>query len=221
MNRGYAKIWRKVLDSGWLKQHKLWAFWGWCILKASYKEFDAIVGLQRVHLMPGQFIFGRKKASDETGLSEQEIRTIIKFLVKCENLTIKSTNKYSIITIVNWGTYQGYDEDHQPSNQPKTNQQVTTYKNIRNKEYNITQFDKFYQMYPRKQGKQAALKAWLKNPELSNGLFDTLMDALKKQKTSIWKNKDKQFIPYPGTWINGRRWEDEIEDSKQTPGGWL
>ena len=56
--------------------------------------------------MPGQFIFGRKVASKETGLTEREIRTIIAFLIKCGNLTIKTTNKFSIITIVNWSIYQ-------------------------------------------------------------------------------------------------------------------
>ena len=110
MNRGYIRTWRKVLDSGWLKNHKLWAFWSYCLLKATYKEYDAIVGLQVVHLLPGQFIFGLKKASFETGLSIREIRTILAFLIKCGNLTIKTTNKFSIITIVNWHVYQSQDE---------------------------------------------------------------------------------------------------------------
>jgi hypothetical protein len=38
-------------------------------MKASYQEYDAIVGMQIVHLIPGQFIFGLKKASSETGLT--------------------------------------------------------------------------------------------------------------------------------------------------------
>jgi hypothetical protein len=106
MNRGYVRLWRKSLDAGWIKNHKLWAFWSYCLMKATHKEYDAIVGLQVVHLIPGQFIFGRRKASEETGLTEREIRTIIAFLINCGNLTIKTTNKYSIITIVNWHIYQ-------------------------------------------------------------------------------------------------------------------
>jgi hypothetical protein len=106
MNRGYVKLWRKSFDAGWIKNHKLWAFWTYCLMKASYKEFSAIVGLQTVQLMPGQFIFGRKRAADETGLTEREIRTIIEFLKKVGSMTIKTTNKYSIITVTNWTTYQ-------------------------------------------------------------------------------------------------------------------
>ncbi len=127
MNRGYGRLWRKSLDAGWIRNHKLWAFWTYCLMKASYKEFDAIVGLQVVHLMPGQFVFGRKIASKETGLTEQEIRTIIDFLKKCGNLTIKTTNKFSIITIINWHIYQGDDlENNQQINQPLTNKEPHT-----------------------------------------------------------------------------------------------
>jgi len=122
MNRGYVRLYRKSIDSGWIKNHKLWAFWTYCLMKATHKEFDAIVGLQVVHLMPGQFIFGRKKAAEETGLTEREIRTIIAFLINCGNLTIKTTNKFSIISIVNWISYQGDDiENDQLNDQPLTN----------------------------------------------------------------------------------------------------
>jgi len=127
MNRGYVRLWRKSLDAGWIKNHKLWAFWSYCLMKATYREFDAIIGLQVVHLLPGQFVFGRKKAAKETGLTEQEIRTIIDFLRKCENLTIKTTNKFSVITITNWSTYQGEEiENNQLINQQLTNKEPHT-----------------------------------------------------------------------------------------------
>ena len=126
MNNGYIRLWRKSLDAGWIKNHKLWVFWTWCLLKATYKERDVIVGLQVIRLMPGQFIFGRKKASKEIGLTEQEIRTIIDFLRSRQNLTIKSTNKFSIISIINWQAYQSEDTNEQPTKQPTTNQQLTT-----------------------------------------------------------------------------------------------
>lgn len=121
MNRGYVRLWRKSLDAGWIKNYKLWAFWTYCLMKASYKEFDAIVGLQVVHLMPGQFIFGRKKAAEETGLTEREIRTILDFLRRAGNLTIKTTNKFSIVSIINWAIYQSEEiENDQLNDQPLT-----------------------------------------------------------------------------------------------------
>jgi len=105
-------------------------------LKASYKEYDAIVGLQRVHLLPGQFIFGRRKAAEETGLSEREIRTIVELLKKSGNLTIKTTNKFSIITIINWPTYQADVEGNDQLNdqQPTSKRPHTRIKELKNKE---------------------------------------------------------------------------------------
>jgi len=134
MNRGYVKLYRKSLDAGWIKNHKLWAFWTYCLIKASYKEYDAVVGLQVIHLMPGQFVFGRKKASSETGLTEREIRTLLAFLIKSENLTIKTTNKFSIITIVNWNIYQSNDieNDHQNDQQATSKRPHTRNKEVNN-----------------------------------------------------------------------------------------
>ncbi len=127
MNRGYVKVWRKSLDKGWIRNHKLWAFLSWCLLKASYNEFDAVVGRQIVHLMPGQFIFGLKRASEETGLTIREIRTILYTLIFTHFLTIKTTNKFSVITIVNWPTYQGDNrENDKQSDKPATNKRQHT-----------------------------------------------------------------------------------------------
>jgi len=138
MNRGYIRLWRKFLDGGYVKNHGLCAFMVWCLLKANHEDdYETIVGLQRVILNPGEFIFGRIKAAEETGLSEQEIRTIIAFLKKIEFLTIKPTNKFSVISIINWPIYQAVYEVNQPANQPTTNQQLTTNKNNRTKEINI------------------------------------------------------------------------------------
>ncbi len=135
MTRGYVRLWRKSLDAGWIKNHKLWVFWSYCLMKASWKEYDAIVGSQTVPLMPGQFVFGRKVASQETGLTEREIRTIIDFLKKAGNMTIKPTNKFSIITIINWTTYQSEAiENDQLNDQPPTNKGPhTSIKALKNK----------------------------------------------------------------------------------------
>ena len=142
MHRGYIKLHRKLLDAGLIKNHKLCALWIWCLLKASHKEFDAIVGLQTVHLLPGQFIFGRKKASEETRLKEHEVRTRLSFLEKAGNITIKPTTKFSIITIVNWHIYQrGDNEINQQNNPPVTNKEpaanhIQEHKNEKNEKKN-------------------------------------------------------------------------------------
>jgi len=138
LNRGFVKLYRKALENGWIKDHKLWVFWTWCLLKANHSfECKVTVDRQEVTLQPGQFIFGRRRAAEETGLSEQEVRTILNSLRKRKNLTSKSTNRYSIVSITNWDTYQGGVRKDQPVDQPAINQQLTTNKNIKKIKNNI------------------------------------------------------------------------------------
>lgn len=71
-------------------------------------------------------------------------------------------------------------------------------------------FNLFWSLYPRKTNKQAAVKAWQKLKP-SNDLFDKIMHALSKHCVSDgWQRDGGQYIPHPSTWINGKRWEDEL-----------
>ncbi len=75
-------------------------------------------------------------------------------------------------------------------------------------------FNEFWQAYPKKTAKQAALKAW-KKLKPDSELLKVILNALEQQKQSAqWQKEDGQFIPYPATWLNGRRWEDD--NSEQT-----
>lgn len=72
-------------------------------------------------------------------------------------------------------------------------------------------FDVFWQAYPRKTGKAAARKAFDKaKPPL-----DVVLKAIEAQKHSAqWQRDNGQYIPYPATWLNQGRWEDEVQEDK-------
>ena len=106
MHRGYIKDWRKSLDHPLFKKPLIWHFWGYCLKKAQHKDCQCFINGRVIDVKRGSFVFGRKRAAEETGLTERQIRTAILHLVKLQNLTIKSTNKYSIVSIVNWEAYQ-------------------------------------------------------------------------------------------------------------------
>lgn len=74
-----------------------------------------------------------------------------------------------------------------------------------------TIFDRFWASYPKKKNKAAAKRAWKKlNPDLD--LCRVMADALEKDKRSRdWLKDGGAYIPYPASWLNGRRWEDEHE----------
>ena len=69
-------------------------------------------------------------------------------------------------------------------------------------------FERFWEVYPKKRSKQAAEKAFkkVKVP------IDVLIAAVERQKKSKdWLKDGGQFIPYPATWLNQGRWEDEVD----------
>ena len=81
-----------------------------------------------VHLEPGQFVFGRKELAMELGTTERKIRTAIDLLKKAKKVTIKSTNKFSIGTIVEWKLFHSAEipNDQQTDQHLPTNDQQTT-----------------------------------------------------------------------------------------------
>lgn len=71
------------------------------------------------------------------------------------------------------------------------------------------QFEKFYKAYPKKVKKQD-VKKWFEKHTPSNELFSSMINSLEQFRGSAdWQKDGGQFIPYPTTWLNQKRWEDE------------
>lgn len=122
MERGYVKLWRKALDSGLLQNGPAWQLCGYLLLKASHKSRKCIFGGVVCDLQAGEAVFGRSKAANDLCLSEQQIRTALNLLKKMEILTTRATNKFTVISFVNWGKYQ----DEQPAANQQDNTQSTS-----------------------------------------------------------------------------------------------
>jgi hypothetical protein len=72
----------------------------------------------------------------------------------------------------------------------------------------VSLFATFWAAYPRKQAKQAAVKAWAKlDPD--KPLLDVMLAAVERQRKS--RQWVEGYVPHPASWLNGRRWEDEAE----------
>lgn len=71
-------------------------------------------------------------------------------------------------------------------------------------------FSIFWASYPKKVGKGAAEKSW-KKIKPTKDLLEKMLNAIETAKQSMQWNKDNgQYIPNPATWLNQKRWEDEI-----------
>ncbi len=82
-------------------------------------------------------------------------------------------------------------------------------------------FDRFYDVYPKKVGKPAALKSFKKfKPD--ECLLQTMIEAIEHQSQSEqWKTNNGQYIPNPATWLNQERWNDVVEQKQENIKGWI
>ena len=110
---GWIKLHRKILDNGVFADAELLKIYIWCILKANRKE--AIKNVYNAKLKQGQFLTGRVSASEELYIKPSSVHNRLKRLQDMGYIKLKSTNKYTIITVVKFKQYQVGEE------QPKMN----------------------------------------------------------------------------------------------------
>ena len=114
---------------GWYKDQNTKDVFLHLLLEACYEPC-----FYRNHFLEtGQIATTLKEISEGTGISVQSIRTSLNRLKSTNEITINSTNKFSIITLLNYSDYQG---DNKPSNNQLTNNQQTTNKQLTNASYN-------------------------------------------------------------------------------------
>ena len=133
MNNGFIALQRKILDWEWYTDPNTFRLFIHLLLKANHapKKWQGQI------IDRGQVITGRITLSKELKLSEQQIRTSINKLKKTEEITSTATSHYTLITLVNYNSYQ--DKPKTATNkaniqQPADNQPVTTNNNITTKQ---------------------------------------------------------------------------------------
>jgi len=125
MSEGYIKIHRKILESRAWANDGLLKVWLWCLLKANYKEAWVTVKTGRseteVFINPGQFIFGRISAGKALKMPPSTVWKRILKLENMQNLNTERNTHYTLISIINWDTYQ----DGNKKSDNKGDRQVT------------------------------------------------------------------------------------------------
>lgn len=94
----------------------------------------------------------------------------------------------------------------------KSNESKNKSKN-KNKNINtIDRFEEFWKVYPKKVSKVSAQKAFEKKCD-SEDTFKKIMEGLNKVIELDWSTRDSQYIPYPATWLNQERWNDDVKEA--------
>lgn len=113
----WIKIDKAIVDSYCFANANYLKIWLWLLIKANYKKGYATIdvgnGITTVMIDRGQILFGRFKAEKELNINGSMIYRAIKKFQELEQITVQSNNKYSIITICNYDSYQGNNDDEE------------------------------------------------------------------------------------------------------------
>lgn len=160
-----------------------------------------------------------------------DIESGIAALVKSGFLLAYTVENSEYLQIINWDKHQSPHHTERESSLPKpTNNGYLTVKTRKDLRENPPDslipdslipdskpsvgkpplsegFETFWKAYPKKVGKGAAEKAWLKAKV--NGELKAVLEAVGRQSRSEqWLKDGGQFIPNPATWIGQKRWLD-------------
>ena len=229
MCSGWIKSYRSIVEWEWWDDHNTTRLWIYLLHTVNHEQKK----WRGITIEPGQVVTSRLSLSEATGLSQQQIRTSLDKLKSTSNITIKTTNKYTLLTVVKWCDYQeqstSTSTSNPPNEQPTNNQQITTtkevkeIKNVRSNKKSLKDiahsreelkgFDDFWKAYPKKKSKADAQKAWGKiNPD--DTLITKILEGVDNAKKYDHRFKgEEQYIPYPSKWLRAKGWEDEFSKS--------
>ena len=215
-NNGWLKLHRKIYEWEWYTDGNTFRLFLHLLLNANFEDKK----WKGITIKKGELLTGRLKLADDLKLSEQQIRTSLNRLKSTNEITIKSTSQYSIISINNWEEYQQINQasnQQVTNNQPTSNQQVTTTKECKerkeHKEIYNDQFEIFYKKYPLKKSKDNAYSKFCSILKNKKATFEQIMTGLDNYINEIKiKGTEKQYIKHPSTWLNQGCWDDDYSE---------
>lgn len=128
---GWIKIHRSLLDKGWFRKPEAVQLWLYLLLKAEFQDTESFWLGKVVYLKAGQFITGRRKISNDTGISESSVERLLNMFEMCSQIEQQKSNTSRLISILNYEKFQA-SEQRMNNKRTANGQQMDTI--IRNKE---------------------------------------------------------------------------------------
>lgn len=217
---GFFKLYRSMINWEWFKDSSTLHVFIYCLLKANHKD-------QRYKgdvVKRGSFFTSRKIIAEETGLTEQSVRTALKHLKSTNELTISTSPKGTVISVNNYDEYQTVTNPL-TNNQPTPNQQLTTNKNEKNIKNVVvsddtptttTIFDddfvRFWKAYQKKGSKKDTYEVW-KEHEFDEEEIDLVIFAAKEYSKE--NASDRTSMMYSRTFLENEIYLDYQDKFKK------
>lgn len=173
-NKGWIKLYRKTTENSFCAQNsERLGFWVFLLTLANHKENTFMIGSQNITIQRGQFLTGRMQLSKITGVSEMKIERWLTYMENAQQIKQQKTNRYRIITILNWDRYQ---QDGQLNAQQMNNRRTTDEQqmNTNNKDKNVKK------IISKDITEVETSEVLLTNKSYGNADINTLLDAISK-----------------------------------------
>ena len=208
------------------------AFWSWRLLnQLNSRAADLYMALLHFNNLGGwqkEFTVSSTMLQSVCGISRTELSRHRNTLIQMGLISYQGGKGSRS------GFYQIFDlcivyrtqTDTQPVTQSRAEKKVYINNIINNKQNEKKQeatdcereeyFARFWEAYPVKVKKPVAKIEWNKLVDPCVELYEKIIAAVEQYKqTSRWKESNGAYIPYPETFLQDRRWEDEIRVTEQ------
>ena len=119
---GWISLYRKFVNWEWYTDANTMRVFLHLLLLANHKENK----WRGILIERGQLVTSYNSISDDLNLTVQEIRTSFKRLKSTNEITTKSTNKYTLVTILKYNDYQDNQEENNKQTNTRNNNQTTS-----------------------------------------------------------------------------------------------
>jgi hypothetical protein len=135
MSTGWIKIHRKFIEWQWFDKSEAVHLFLYILLKANHADKM----WQGHDVKRGQLITSIGHLSIATGISQRSVRTLLKKFENTGEIELKTTNKFTLVSVCKYECYQIADEESDKQNvtqttikRQSTDKQLTTNKNVKN-----------------------------------------------------------------------------------------
>jgi hypothetical protein len=155
-------------------------------------------------------MFSKEIDSIGNDVTKDIIKKAVRYFKENNMIITKRSTRGMMITVVEYEKYQTIDNYQSTKKALRKHQESTPIsKNVKNVKKDTGDFETFWSEYPNKKNKKKALLTFTR---ISTKQYPTILKALEQQKQSNdWIKDNGRFVPHPTTWLNGERWNDEVE----------
>ena len=131
MHVGWSKFHRQIFDNPvCTKDAEYFFVWCYILTEAKYEEERALFKNEEIVLQKGQLLITIKDVASKLNICESKVNRILKKLEIEKQIEKQTSNKNTLITVLNWEKYQA---DEKQNEEQVKNERQTSEKQVKNK----------------------------------------------------------------------------------------